>query len=67
MGSTSETNLSPESGTVKGAKRVIGGRADPGEIALIDQAAAELGQIRGVFIVRASIALARRVLAKEAA
>lgn len=48
-------------------ERVIGGRATPDEIYLIDRACLEVGSKRGPFIVDAAVAAARTVMAAKAA
>lgn len=47
-------------------ERVIGGRATPEEIYLIDRASLEVGLRRGPFIVEAAVKEARTVLAAKA-
>ena len=48
-------------------EKVIGGRATPDEIYLIDRAALEVGQKRGPFIVEAAIEKARTIMAAKSA
>lgn len=67
MTSTTAPKVQSSPASEQGGFRVIGGRATPSEIDLIDQAARELGQKRGTFVVRASVALARRVLSESKA
>lgn len=56
-----------ESVRARGALPTIGGRAHPEEIRLIDQAALEVGEKRGIFLVTAAVERARRVLKRSRA
>lgn len=60
---TGSVNSDPEG--AEPSERVIGGRAKPDEIYLIDRAAVEVGLARGPFIVEAAVEKARTVLAAK--
>jgi len=63
--SPNDTRQTAEDATPE--ERVIGGRALPDEIYLIDRAALEVGVSRGRFLVDAAIEKARTVMAAKAA
>lgn len=69
MTSASEsTKLPPESEDGKrGDLPVLGGRADPRVIKLVDRAAVEIGTKRGYFVVEAAIEKATAVLGADEA
>lgn len=65
MTSDDNSNLAAVDDPATPDDRVVGGRASPDEIYLLDRAALEVGKRRGPFIVEAAVAEARRVLAAK--
>lgn len=59
---SSTPNLPPVNDDARGSYPVIGGRAHPDHIKVIDRACLELGTKRGLFIVDAAVEKAERAL-----